>query len=457
MKLSKMEDKMKKLIFWILALLCFTVFSNDWEFGSEGEHLIPLEISNVSIKSEKIVMKLTEKGMEINVRFVFDSPVDEIKKIGFITPPDQQQGKLFMSDFKTAVNGKEVVSQVDNFDKSPFAVNTALKKAAEEMGGSAEHDVAGYVYYFDAPFKKGENTVEHSYVYSGSGGIDGQDYAYVITTISKWKNKRVDDFELIIDMGENSFFMLPYTFWKNNKKIDWEIFGEGRIESGRSWDTSEMTDTFFVKMKNGYVRYKTKNFSPDLDIEIYDIDFFSGRLDILPQSNGKTLYKDDLTYLYKGIYNQNNNQNIYVLNDEELRILKNYPYAAAGYDFSDPQLKKYFSQFFWYIPISKNVEVPVEETEIFKTKTDSIIEVRKEIKQYLAKDQEKFSKEELRYIKNLPYALRGYSFKDEKLQNYYKKKYKWYKPEKYTEISDMVFTNDEKLLMDKINKILESK
>ena len=454
MKLLKMEDKMKKLIFLILTLLCFAVFSNDWEFGSEGEHLIPLEISDVSIKSEKIVMKLTEKGMEINVRFVFNSPVNEVKKIGFITPPDQQQGELFMTDFKTMVNGQEVISKVENFDKSPFAVNAALKKAAEEMEESAEHDVTGYVYYFDAPFKKGDNVVEHSYIYSGSGGIDGRDYAYVITTISKWKNKRVDDFELVIDMGKNSFFMLPYTFWKNNKKIDWEVFGEGRIESGNYLlYTSEATDTFFVKIKNGYVRYKTKNFSPDFDIEILDIDFFTGRLYMLPQSNGKNLYKDDLTYLYGRIYNQD----IYIRNDEELRILRNYPYAAAGYDFSDPELKKYFSQFFWYIPVSKDVKVPAEEAKTFREKTDSIIEVRKEIKQYLTNDLGKYSKEELRYIRNLPYALRGYSFKDEKLQSYYKKEYKWYKPEKYVEISDMVFTDDEKLLIEKVNKILELK
>ena len=446
---------MKKLVFLLLVLLCFSAFSNDWEFGSEGEHLIPLEASDVSVKSEKIVMKLTEKGMEVNVRFVFNSPVNEVKKIGFITPPDQQQGKLFMSDFKTMVNGQEVVSKVDDFDKSPFTTNMALKKETEKLEESAEHNVKGYVYYFDAPFKKGDNVVEHSYIYSGSGGIDGRDYDYVITTISKWKNKRVDDFELIIDMGENSFFMIPYTFWKNNKKIDWEIYGEGRIESAKYPlpYTGEMQNAFFVKIKNGYVRYKTKNFSPDFDIEIYDIDFFTGRLDMIPESNGKTLYKDKLTYFYGRIYNQD----IYVQSDEELRILRNYPYAAAGYDFSDPGLKKYFSQFFWYIPISKDVKVPAEKVTLFREKTDSILEVRKETKEYLSKDLGKYSKEELRYIKNLPYALRGYSFKDQKLQNYYKKKYKWYEPEKYVEISDMLFTEDEKVLMEKINKILESK
>ena len=40
-------------------------------------------------------------------------------------------------------------------------------------------------------------------------------YRKTFTIPSKWKNKKVDDFELVIDMGENSFFMLPYTFWKN--------------------------------------------------------------------------------------------------------------------------------------------------------------------------------------------------------------------------------------------------
>lgn len=444
---------MKKLVFLILAVLCFAVFSNDWEFGSEGEHLIPLSISNTSIKSEKIVMKITEKGMQVNVKFTFDSPNDEIKKIGFITPPDQQGGKLFMSDFKTTVNGRETVSIVEDFDKSPFRTNSALRKEAEKMGGSEEHGVTGYVYYFDAPFKKGENTVEHSYVYQGSGGVDGHEYAYVITTISKWKNKSVGDFELIIDMGENSFFMIPYTFWKSNKKINWEIVGEGKITDEKYYftDTDEKADIFFVKIKNGYVRYKTKDFSPDFDIDIYDINFFTGRLDLLPQQSKKALYKDELTYLYGRSYDQE----FYARSEEELRILRNYPYAMAGYDFSDSELKKYFSQFFWYDPISKNVKVPQEEIEEFRIKTDAILEVRKEIREYLSKDLRKYSKDDLRYIRNIPYALRNYSFKDQKLQDYYKKKYKWYKADKYVVQSEMVFTEDEKMLMDKIAKISE--
>jgi hypothetical protein len=439
---------MKKI--FLLVLLCFSVFSNDWEFGSEGEHLIPLEASSASIKSEKIVMKLTDKGMQVSVRFVFVSPADEVKKIGFITPPNEPGGELSMSDFKTKVNGREVPSKVEVFDKSPFKTAKTLKTES-----SAEHGIIGYVYYFDAQFKKGENIVEHSYIYDGSGGIDGRDYEYVITTISKWKNKRVDDFELIIDMGENSFFMLPYTFWKNNKKIGWEIVGEGKITNDKYlyvYD-NEAVDTFFVKIKNGYVRYKTKNFSPDFDITIYDIDFFTGRLDLIPEKTEKAEYRDELTYLYGRIYNQN----IYVKSEEELKILRNYPYAMAGYDFSNSKLKEYFSRFFWYTPISKDVKVPEDKVSEFVIKTDSILEVRKEIEGYLSKDLKKYSKDELRYIRNLPYALREYSFKDQELQDYYKKKYKWYKPKKYVAVSDMIFTDNEKALIDKTDKILKEK
>ena len=79
-----------------------------------------------------------------------------------------------------------------------------------------------YIYYFKANFVKGENTVEHSYNYSGSHGVGYNDFQYVWTTISKWKNKKVDEFELIIEPGD-SFVSLPYTFWKNGKKINWEL------------------------------------------------------------------------------------------------------------------------------------------------------------------------------------------------------------------------------------------
>ena len=83
--------------------------------------------------------------------------------------------------------------------------------------------------------------------------------------------------------------------------------------------------------------------------------------------------------------------------------------------------------------------------------------MRKEIKGYLSENLSKYSKDEQRKIRNIPYALRGYDFKDKDLQNYFKKKYSWYKADKYVILSDIVLTADEKELINKLDKISNSK
>ena len=43
-------DIMKKIFLAIMfCILSIFTFANDWEFGSEGEHIIPLKGSNVAI------------------------------------------------------------------------------------------------------------------------------------------------------------------------------------------------------------------------------------------------------------------------------------------------------------------------------------------------------------------------------------------------------------------------
>ena len=44
---------MKKILLaFIFCFLSIFTFANDWEFGSEGEHIIPLKGSNIAIKKE---------------------------------------------------------------------------------------------------------------------------------------------------------------------------------------------------------------------------------------------------------------------------------------------------------------------------------------------------------------------------------------------------------------------
>ena len=86
-------------------------------------------------------------------------------------------------------------------------------------------------------------------------------------------------------------------------------------------------------------------------------------------------FKDDLTdnaYSIKYL----DKDEIKNISDEELKIMRNYPYAMAGYDFSDKKLKDYFSKFLWYVPIGKDAKLGKDDYEYVKD-VDKVINDRK--------------------------------------------------------------------------------
>ena len=382
--------KFFKFIFCFLFILIATVsFSNDWEFSSRGENIVPIETSQVSIKKEEIRMKVVNDGMDVKVKFIFDSPVSEEKIIGFITPEGgfdddenyQWDGEMHFKNFTTVVNGKTVKSNVEKM-KDFYKKNLLSKEEMQKYNVEKYKD--SYIYYFKANFVKGENTVEHSYNYSGSYGVGYIDFQYVWTTISKWKNKKVDDFELIIEPG-TSFVSLPYTFWKNEKKVNWEIVGEGKIDTAVQTITDSNTKEkkvlkrVYARLKSGYIRYKTKDFAPDNEFLIEEIKNIANYYPFEKTEKGYIFLDESSDYNFwlccyvtepyskekYGTYenykeelklSKNKEEQLKELSDKELEILRNYPFALSGYDFSRKDLKDYFSQFIWYYPIGKNVK-----------------------------------------------------------------------------------------------------
>ena len=382
--------KLFKFIFCFLFILIAIVsFSNDWEFSSRGENIVPIETSQVSIKKEEIRMKVVNDGMNVRVKFIFNSPVSEEKIIGFITPEGgfdddenyQWDGEMHFKNFTTVVNGKTVKSNVEKM-KDFYKKNLLSKEEMQKYNVEKYKD--SYIYYFKANFVKGENTVEHSYNYSGSYGVGYIDFQYVWTTISKWKNKKVDDFELIIDPG-TSFVSLPYTFWKNEKKVNWEIVGEGKIDTAVQTITDSNTKEkkvlkrVYARLKSGYIRYKTKDFAPDNEFLIEEIKNIANYYPFEKTEKGYIFLDESSDYNFwlccyvtepyskekYGTYenykeelklSKNKEEQLKELSDKELEILRNYPFALSGYDFSRKDLKDYFSQFIWYYPIGKNVK-----------------------------------------------------------------------------------------------------
>jgi len=381
---------MKKILLAILfCFLSIFTFANDWEFGSEGEHIIPLKGSNVSIKKEKITLKLTPDGMLVNVKFTFDSPNAENKIIGFVTPESGNGGyyeeenvirkpePLKIKNFKTTVNGKEVKSNVELLSKLLSKGVLDNNIVTEYVKEEKEKEYYNYVYYFNADFKQGENIVEHSYYYTGSYGVYERDFEYVVTTISKWKNKTVEDFEIEV-YPENYFVKLPYSFWKDNKKINWEIVGKGKMLAIAP--TKKVTDedatglekfgVVYLRLDNGFVKYKTKNFSPTDNFYMVRMDNILGFEYEFPEGKIQGYkFKDDyFTILRETVYDDYSDivASLKDLKDKDLDIVRNYPYAFAGYDFARKDLKDYFSQFVWYNPVGKNVKIDPSFNNIIK-------------------------------------------------------------------------------------------
>ena len=381
---------MKKILLAILfCLLSIFTFANDWEFGSEGEHIIPLKGSNVSIKKEKITLKLTPDGMLVNVKFTFDSPNAENKIIGFVTPESGNGGyyeeenvirkpePLKIKNFKTTVNGKEVKSNVELLSKLLSKGVLDNNIVTEYVKEEKEKEYYNYVYYFNADFKQGENIVEHSYFYTGSYGVYERDFEYVVTTISKWKKKTVEDFEIEVHPG-NYFVKLPYSFWKDNKKINWEIVGKGKMLAIAP--TKKVTDedatglekfgVVYLRLDNGFVKYKTKNFSPTDNFYMVRMDNILGFEYEFPEGKIQGYkFKDDyFTILRETVYDDYSDivASLKDLKDKDLDIVRNYPYAFAGYDFARKDLKDYFSQFVWYNPVGKNVKIDPSFNNIIK-------------------------------------------------------------------------------------------
>ena len=400
---------MKKMKIFLLLCLMFLISvnlaANDYEFRSQGGHIVPMNVSDIVIKSEKIHFKMESvkadygmaEGMTVTVKFVFDSPEAGERYIGFITPESAQEEWLSdpenreeanedynFRNFKTSVNGKNVsmkTYKLTDFLPKDIKQLEEIKKYFKEYDkakakADADYYRKSYVYFFKANFKKGENVVEHSYHYGGIVGSISNDFNYVWTTISKWKNQKVDDFEVIVEPG-NAFIEIPEIKMKNGKRVDWELIGEGNIDYGyKKYDGDNVKSrVLYAKLKKGYLRFKTKDFSPKDEFRLREIRNLNLE-DYFPEKTEKGFrYTDDLM---QAAYNARllKEDELKKISDADLNIMKNYPYALKGYDFSDKKLKDYFSKFLWYVPIGKNVELYENDYEVIKD-VEKIIKSRK--------------------------------------------------------------------------------
>ncbi|NPV51726.1 MAG: YARHG domain-containing protein [Candidatus Methanofastidiosum sp.] len=322
-------DKIKsKLILFITFFLTISnyAFGNDGGFYAKGNTLFPLKSTNIELKKEVLYLTLDKAFLRVNINFTFYNPSDEQTiLVGFVTPPadgvvtDEEKKHPQIKDFIVYVNNELIEFNITSIDSTDF-----------KLYNKENFDGKDFIYYFPVTFKKGINTVQHSYSYIGSFNIlPIKTYDYKLTTGKLWANKQIEDFELIINLGEDIYFHLPERMQNQNDFNMWETIGIGRL-----LNKNDVNSTVTGYVKSGSIRYRAKNFVPEFDFRITIIDKMF-------EFNSKFR----INYFAQSL-----KDNDVIWTDEELRILKNSLFAFKGYDFKSKDLHNYFSQYAWYIP-----------------------------------------------------------------------------------------------------------
>ena len=389
-----MMNRFWKRVLFSLMLLSLFVDANDGAYTLSGNQLVPMKESNISIKKEVLtITRLDDDTLDVKVEYTFFNP-NKAKKVlvgfeaaepdGDVTTKPVNGGHPYMKRFSVLMNGKKLDYKVKHISSD------------YEEGKMT----VGYVYSFEALFKKGINSVTHHYSYESSGGVSTHyEIDYILSAASRWANGLIEDFTLIIDVGDMEQFTIAKTFF--TKASEWEFDGMSKsivIDPGTDFGYKALR---FFLYKSPLV-FKKKNFKikgelnlnswriggigsswlEAFDYRVHRLSFQVNAVSITNKFHDKTSYK----------------------------ILKNIAYARRGYVFKNPTIQKYFEQYEWY---RKNPKYKAFKSHL------SIDE-----KGYL----EILNEESMKILKNLPYAKRGYVFKSYVLKPYFESQ-KWYKKE----------------------------
>ncbi len=337
---------MKFILIMLLLLGSSFAFANDGAFYAKGNHLIPINETDISVKKEILTLKkIRNQFIEVTVYYEFFNPKEEKKiTVGFeaFSPGGDVDGAPknghhpYMRDFTVELNHTILPYEVAYVKDSMYNQKGKIKAIdLEGLTGNKEGNAVDfyYVYHFETNFKKGLNIIKHTYNYDLSGSIDyNYDMEYVLTAANRWSNKQIDDFSLIIDNGEFESFSIDKTFFTNAD--EWLINGIGKCENITGHKNSFIDkDALKFHIQKGNLIFQKKNFKPAGELFLYAQNYIGiDGLNYIPFS----YYQDE---------HINNPQN-----DFEKKVLKNLPFARRGYVFQNKELNTFFQKMDWYLP-----------------------------------------------------------------------------------------------------------
>ncbi|MBR1514404.1 MAG: YARHG domain-containing protein [Bacteroidales bacterium] len=410
---------MKKLLTILLAVFAFaTVKANDGAFYARGNQLIPITETTISVKKE--ILTITRHAdtisnwgsmFKVNVYYEFFNPGPaKDLLVGFESPsPDGNAyggtldeayaGQPFIYDFSVAMNGKRLPYQlahvpykyegnyqfdytmdtkdyykngrIQDMSKAQYKANLHRYFPDEDDVEESTLEFYGYlfyyVYHFNGHFNEGLNTIQHTYTLRGSDLVM-MDYLfdYILTAANRWANNGIDDFTLILNMGDRESFSVSPTFFETPD--EWSFSGKGRI-GGRSEMMGMCENCSLFHVQSGSVMFRKRNFHPEGELHISSTSYYYyDFVDDDEKVDDDVAFAEEYKTQYYDLYiNKDYPYNKKKYNDEQQRILKNMPFAYRGYVFKDKGLQRFFESSDWYVP---NPDYQADMTKLSKSERE---------------------------------------------------------------------------------------
>lgn len=369
--------------------------ANDSSYYMSGNHLIPLNETDISVSKEILTIELNDFGyVGVDVYYEFFNPGKEKSLIvGFEAQPPSmsllfsRQGiHPFMSDFTVILNGdrlkyrtglvykmKDKVNSkafqtIDNLDKLLDAEHFPDDCPATDTGVLWDEETQtsvpfSYAYYCEMTFKSGINIVKHHYTYKQSDGVGYAFYIpYLLTPALRWANHQIDDFTLRITAPSTAknFLVKSEAFMESEFHV---TEGVGKIRKSPKLNKyHEEGEYFEISLRDGSVEWHSDNYRPKAELEIYSGEVIIWSL-VDDYYKGAFLYDRTIPYPL----------DVHDLSSKQRRVLRNAPYANRGYVFKNKELQDYFNSVWWYMPDPDWVASDEDFTSQEKALIESIV------------------------------------------------------------------------------------
>ena len=348
----------------MLASFGLSTWANDGTYYTSGNQIVPLQETDISVRKEVLTISILNNGFaRVDVYYEFWNPGKQSRQLlmGFEADPPYNDDWKFhpdgvhpnIADFTVEMNGLRLPYQnavchyqdttLDSVPRKDYMIfddNRIYEKDPEAYPEYWETGIAfAYVYYFTATFQPGLNKVHHTYCYRMSHGIgDPWDICYKLTPASRWANRQIDDFTLIVRADNTSkHFVIEQKAFPQAVFAVMEGVGKIRNLPEEKWQTPYLEFT----LRNGAVQTHITNFKPQDELRIA-----SGFRESKPFGHFYDPYYGKMPFFMANWAAEQNHQDLQFVK----RVSRNLPYAYRGHVFKDKVLREFFESQWWYMP-----------------------------------------------------------------------------------------------------------